>query len=276
MSVLREVKIREYNHVSVYALVPRDKDNEYARSYPSDAKYMLEIDFKGKIHTHISPRDKNKNNANSMFVCILMELQRLCGKNGVMCGNFEPSDLDCELCRFKCRFGSMSSSVEYGRFVCYTCVKCGSNFDYYPFGSPCPTCGADKDSVISLTKGYPHIHGKFWVFELHVLDHDVAVTLGEFLGVRFDDMMRFSCKGSWHNFRNDSSGFDICHVNCLDNLIRERVETGLTGQELFMRLYPEEGKVLNGNNKIIKYWKNSELKDVSEYFDSHRSNSEHI
>jgi len=271
MSDLKRIKIRTYEHVSVYALIPNDKPKSYAHELPSDSQYELAINFNGKNHTHISSGQSNKNIAKSMFVCILTELQRSCGVLSKSCGFFVPSVLDCQTCRFKCKFGYLSSSVEYGRFSGYVCSSCGFGYEgFYAFGSPCSKCGV-KDSVVSLVRGKPHIHGKFWVFELHVLDHDVAVTLGEFLGVKFDDMLRFSCKGSWHNFRNDSSGFDICHVNCLDNLIHERVNSGLSGSDLFMRLYPDEGKVLNGCNKIVQYWKNSELKPITEYFDRHKS-----
>jgi len=159
----------------------------------------------------------------------------------------------------------LTSSVDFGLFVAYGCEACGFEYDgFYEFGSPCKRCGSK--SVVSLTKGNPHEHGKYWVFQLHILNHEVAVTLGEFLGVEFDNQLRFSCKGSWHNFRNDSSGFDVCHVNCLNDLIETRIKENVSGLNLFMANYPEEGKVMLGNNKFVKCWINGEVLSPPDYF----------
>jgi len=161
----------------------------------------------------------------------------------------------------------MVSPVEYGWFVEYVCGVCGFSFGRsWQWDSPCPKCGCGKTDVKCV--GNPHKHGKFWVFELHILDRDVAVTLGEFLGVDFVNQLGFSCKGSWHNFRNDSSGFDVCHVDCLNSLIETRIKENIKGIDLFMNQYPEEGKVLTGNNKVVQYWKNSQLRHVSEFYAS--------
>lgn len=172
-------------------------------------------------------------------------------------------------------FGRLVSPIEYGIFLGYGCKSCGFEYDgYYEFGSPCKNCG--RRTVVSLTRpphdkmrNIPHIHGNYWVFELHILDYDVSVALGEFLGIDFDSQLRFSCKGSWHNFCNDSSGFDICHVSCLNRLIETSIKEKVKGIDLFMKLYPDEGKVLCGygrNYKVFKYWKDGELRPVSEYF----------
>jgi len=217
----------------------------------------------------------------SPFRCIL----NLCGFLGDMCGKvedkpslstvekkicvgvFEPSIIDCDRCEFACKSGRMISLIEYGRFDEYVCKNCGFGFGRKWFWcDPCPKCGSRDTSSKCL--GNPHVHGKFWIFELHILDHSVAVTLGEFLGVEFDNQLRYSCKGSWHNFRNDSSGFDVCHVNCLNDLIDMRIRNNLRGEALFMANYPKEGKILLGNNKIIKYWKNGIFRPKSEYFEA--------
>lgn len=267
---LKSVKIKELEHLTLYALVPSDKFKDY-EGYLSDipsVRYELVIDFKGNnTHTYNS-RDRNKNMQKSTYsrllskdrdssVCVVFSGK---GFKNVTETEF-PSVFDCAVCEFKCKYGRLNSVVEFGRFLRYECSDCGVVANR--FGYPCERCG--KKSVHSVASGNAHKHGEY-VFELHVLDHDVAVTLGEFLGVRFDNQLGFSGFGSWHNWRNDSSGFDICHVNCLDNLIHERVSSGLSGTDLFMKVYPKEGKMFNGANKVLGYWRDGQLASVNDYF----------
>lgn len=164
--------------------------------------------------------------------------------------------------------GRLISPVEHGIFLGYQCSNCGFEYEgYYRFGSSCKICG--QKSVKVKVDGSPHIHGDYWVFELHVLDPSVSVALGELLGVDYDRQLRFSCKGSWHNFRNDGSGFDVCHMDCLSRVIDSAIQDNLRGLELFKSLYPEEGKIVSGygqKQEVVKYWKDTELRPISEYF----------
>jgi len=163
--------------------------------------------------------------------------------------------------------GRISSPVEYGVLKDVVCGSCG----YSMFGKawevdPCPECGSLKVKADVL--GKPHQHG-LWVFELHVLDEKTQHILGELLNIDYDRQLRFSGKGSWHQWSNDGSGFDICHLRCLDRALIHHFQDNLSGLNLFMKLYPDEGKVLNGYGKkfkVFKYWKDGELRPISEYF----------
>lgn len=157
---------------------------------------------------------------------------------------------------------------EFGTFHGVMCAKCGYNMGGKRWGiDPCPKCGSLK--VKPKTEGNPHAHGN-WVFELH-LDEEIESKLCKLLGIRYDppiDVELYSCYHSWHNFRPDSSGFDICHVNCLDKLIDARINQNLKGDNLFMHVFPKEGKVkqLYARGKVIRYWENGEYKPLSVYF----------
>ncbi len=160
--------------------------------------------------------------------------------------------------------GTLRSPIEYGEFLYYGCTSCGYRFfdaesrsrTQYIFGSPCPQCG--KHTVHSICDGSPHMHRRYYVFQLHILDLSVRDTLSAFLGVDPDSCLGFSCKGSWHNFRNDNSGYDVCHKNCLDNLIHLRIQRNLSGVDLFKTLYPELGVVFTGKNYPLTGWKDGE------------------
>ena len=165
---------------------------------------------------------------------------------------------------------SLESPIECGFFLYYGCPNCGYKFEdkkgkrlYYPFGSLCPKC--HKKTVESICLGNPHIHRRYYVFQLHILDLKVRDLLGYFLGADSDSMLGFSCKGSWHNFRNDSSGFDICHKNCLDELIMLRKHTNKTGIELFKHKFSELGVVFTGNYNSITAWKDGRTLSDSEF-----------
>lgn len=251
-----KILLRNYPYVKVWSDVPDKgsfiKTHNYAYSLPSNAKYSIEITF---FPTHTDRYGKETKFKKTMFRCILGYKYVRGGFSGICVEKLEPSVIDCEVCEFACKRGRLVSPIEYGRFDEYVCGKCGFGFGrVWQWGNKCPKCGA-RDTI-SKCFGNPHIHGKHWIFELHILDYPVSVALGEFLGVRFDEQLKFSCKGSWHNFRNDSSGFDICHVDCLNNLIDARIRENIIGEELFKAQYPEKGKILTGNNKIIKEWKN--------------------
>lgn len=155
--------------------------------------------------------------------------------------------------------GELVSPLEYGIFLFYGCKSCGYKFldaegnrIFYSFGSPCPRC---KGKIESMCDGSPHKHREYYVFQLHIKDLKVRDALGEFLGAERDRLLGFSCKGSWHNFRNDTSGFDVCHLNCLDELIDVRIKKGLTGVDLFKFNYPELGVVYTGAYDPLTGWK---------------------
>lgn len=260
----RKILLRNLPFVKVWSIVPskgsRFETYEYARSYPEDAEYMIEVTF---FPTHISSRGKETKLSKTMSSCIFRDKYSSYG-NHVGFSDF-PSRLDCDRCSFACKTGRMWSEVEFGQFVSMVCAECGEDMRGKVWGvDACPKCGGLK--VVAKVRGKPHVHGKYWVFELHILNHDASVTLGELLGVEFDNQLRFSCKGSWHNFRNDSSGFDVCHVNCLNDLIETRIKKDVSGIDLFMANYPEEGKVMLGNNKFVKCWIEGEVLTPSEYF----------
>lgn len=239
--------LRKLEFVELYILVDptwsKQKQWEHEDQLPSIAQYQIKI----KLPV-LRPYFPDKYETET-FQCLYRR----------------PHGIDCAKCEFSnvCSFGNIWSPVQYGVFQQMICADCVRPFVGVWGSNPCKFCGSKK--VKPQVEGNPHKHG-FWVFELHILDHNVAVALGELLGVEFDNQLRFSCKGSWHNFRNDSSGFDVCHVSCLNDLIETRMVEGLRGQELFMSIFPEEGKVLTGNNRVIQYWKNSRLRPVSEYF----------
>lgn len=163
--------------------------------------------------------------------------------------------------------GNLVSEIEYGVFVDVVCAKCGNSMFGKQWGTePCELCGSVN--VTPSVKGAPHCHGN-WVLEVHILDEKVQNVLGEILGTEYDRQLRIYGKGSWHQFTNDGSGFDICHVRCLDKALYTRFTENISGLPLFMKLYPQEGKLLNGygqNFKVYKYWVNGELRPISEYF----------
>lgn len=163
--------------------------------------------------------------------------------------------------------GRLVSPVEHGELLDVVCAKCGHSMSGKTWEvDPCPECGCLKVKPDVL--GKPHLHG-IWVFELHVLDEKTQFILGEIFDIDYDRQLRFSGKGSWHSWSCDGSGFDICHIRCLDRALKLHFVDGLTGLDLFMKMYPDEGKVLNGYGqefKVFKYWKDGELRPVSEYF----------
>lgn len=165
--------------------------------------------------------------------------------------------------------GQLVSPVEFGEFRFYGCSFCGYKFLdsegnrlYYKFGSPCLRC--KRFRVRSICDGSPHIHGKYYAFQLHIQDLKVRDALGEFLGIDRDRMLGFSCRGSFHNHRNDQSGYDVCHVNCLDELIDIRIKKGLTGIDLFKFNYPDLGVVFTGNHDPLAAWKNGDVLSFNE------------
>lgn len=182
----------------------------------------------------------------------------------------------------------LKSEVEYGEFDVYGCRSCGYRYDdelgnrkKYKFGKPCDRCGQKPvrdenkriiEGVDSLTFGEPHKHGYF-VFQLHILDLKVRDFLGNWLGdLDRDRSLGFWVKGSWHNFVNDFSGFDVCHTNCLGELIDARLSTNLKGYQLMIDKYPEKGLVFTGNNRLLRAWRDSqpltpqEIQDVLDKF----------
>lgn len=167
--------------------------------------------------------------------------------------------------------GSLYSPIEYGEFLYYGCTRCGYKFYddesekklRYNFGDACPRCG--KHRVESICDGKPHKHRRYYVFQLHILDLKVRDMLSTFLGVDPDSCLGFSCKGSWHNHRFDNSGYDVCHKNCLDELIDFRLRENLRGIDLFIAKYPELGVVFTGNYDPLTGWKDGEQVSQSEF-----------
>lgn len=204
--------------------------------------------------------------------------------NNVRCLIFGHNDSRrCRDCEFACKFGVLSNvDADYCRRVGRGCRDCGFEIEgYFRYGSPCPKCGSKNTGA--LYEGKAHIHGKHWVFELHidpdVEDSPVTRTLCKFLGIRYDFPVYiegYSCLGSWVNFRPDSSGFDVSTVRDLNHIIDTRISKNLLGDNLFMHSYPDEGKVYSiyggtGKGKVIRYWENGDYLPVEEYFSKRKT-----
>ena len=265
-----KVLLKQFPYVKLYSVVhsqgSRGKTT-VAQKLPKDAKYHVDITL---FPTHISRNRLETKYRKSMFVCLLTSTydsygERVGFRGGSSSSSDFPSLLDCERCEWACKRGRLTSVTPYGLFVDYKCKSCGFEYEgsFYLLHSPCKKCGQPTVEVVPL--GNPHINKRYWVFQLHLQGYKVRETLGELLGVTVDNQLHFSCKGSWHNFDNNSSGFDICHVNCLNDLIETRIKKNLRGLELFMNNYPEEGKVLTGNNVDKQCWINGKTLPCEEY-----------
>lgn len=257
----------------------------------NDSKEKIIVDYgnvtiyeKNPLHTTIHPTDKKvsevheKDHENSLystktptpegtpyflkFICSMYTdfVTRLSYDLSAVNGCLDED-------KFRARLKRLSGSpVEYGRFLRYVYDDIGRQVGLVVWS---PLSGDRFVKFGSEDTKNPHRHG-IWIFELHVLDHEVSLALGNYLGLPYGYKMW--TKGSWHYFNNDASGFDICHVRCLSKLLtavendvcRLRKDTGWTidealkhrinGQKLFMKVFPDAGKIQKGNNRLVAGW----------------------
>lgn len=89
--------------------------------------------------------------------------------------------------------------------------------------------------------------------EYHVGDHDLTKYLGNLLGFPYKLRIYFKDhNGNGHFLSTDSSGLDICHLECLKRLFKVNIETWAEGKALLVRAFPH-GKAILGN-KVWYQW----------------------
>jgi len=107
-----------------------------------------------------------------------------------------------------------------------------------------------KNQETFIMKNHTHNHNnKKQVIEYHVGDHDLTKFLCNYLGIPYKARL-YLAKG--HFISTDSSGLDVCHHDCLKNLLDTSIQTGFEGNCLLESSYAH-GKLVVGN-KVKSEW----------------------
>jgi len=95
---------------------------------------------------------------------------------------------------------------------------------------------------------HEHYHNNKLEYMYHITDHDLCKFLSNYLGIPYKSRIFL---GKTHFISTDSSGFDFCHINCLEHLLYRSLE-GFEGTELLRRTSLNV-KVLVGNKTVFKW-----------------------
>lgn len=95
-----------------------------------------------------------------------------------------------------------------------------------------------------ITEGHAHYHNnKLQVIRFHIGDHDLCKYLCNLLGLEYRSRIYI---GKGHFISTDSSGLDVCHLSCLEQLLDKNIETEREGSWLLQSAF-SHGKLLVGN-----------------------------
>jgi len=103
----------------------------------------------------------------------------------------------------------------------------------------CITRLRNKQTIIE--RYHLHFHNnKMQIVEYHVKDHNLTKFLCNFLGLPYKSRIYLP---HGHLLATDSSGFDVCHITCLQQLLDKSIETDKEGIEL-LKLTFLHGKLM--------------------------------
>jgi len=101
-----------------------------------------------------------------------------------------------------------------------------------------------------ITEGHAHHHNnKLQMIRFHIHDHDLCKYLCNLLGLEYRSRIYL---GKNHYISTDSSGLDICHLSCLEQLLDKNIETEREGTWLLKSAF-SHGKLLVGNEVKSKW-----------------------
>lgn len=107
-----------------------------------------------------------------------------------------------------------------------------------------------RDKTTPISEGHAHYHNnKLQVIRFHIQDLDLCKYLCNLLGLEYRSRIYI---GKGHFISTDSSGLDICHLGCLEQLLDTSIQTQLEGTHLLKKAF-SHGKLLGGN-QVVTTW----------------------